>query len=135
MSMAYARSSYRQVDAHPARDIEDPYKVIQVTLAELERSLRVMAEAQKAGNGYPETHMNRAFTAIYILQTSLDFEKGADLATSLFQVYEFCRIQVLKAFRREVDSKLAEALEAIAGIHSAWSEIEPQVQAEGLSGS
>lgn len=135
MSMAFARSSYRQAETYGAQEVEDPHQIISVTLRELERSLGVMKAAQDAERKYPEEHMNRAFTAIYILQTSLDFEKGGEIATSLFQVYEFCRLQIVKAFRREENPQIAEALEAIGGILSAWREIGAQVKSGDISNS
>lgn len=130
MTMAFARSSYRQAETYGAQDVEDPHQIILVTLRELVRSLGVLKAAQEVSNKYPEEHMNRSFTAIYILQSSLDFEQGGEVATSLFQVYEFCRLQVVKAFRREDDVKLADALDAVNGIYSAWSEIGSQVGAK-----
>lgn len=134
MSMAFARTSYRQAETYGAQEVDDPHQIISVTLRELERSLSVLKAAQESARKYPEDHLNRAFTAIYILQTSLDFEKGGDIATSLFQVYEFCRLQVVKAFRREENAQIPEALEAISGILSAWQEIGDQVKGGDASG-
>lgn len=94
---------------------------------ELDRSLAVLVAAQDQERALPDDHMNRCFTALYILQSSLDFEKGGDLAGSLFQIYEYARLQVLKAFRKELDADLEQAKLAIDGIRSAWAEIEDQV--------
>ena len=94
------------------------------------RSLDVLCSAQEQGVPFPDTHLNRCFTAIYILQSSLDYETGGELATSLFQVYEYSRLQVLKAFRREPDPELSQARTAIQGILSAWEEIGPRVDGD-----
>lgn len=126
MTVALARSKYRQAESSGAAQVESPHQVISVTLRELEKSLRVLHAAATAQKSYPEAHLNRAFTAIYILQSSLDFENGGEVANSLFQVYEFARLQVVKAFRREEDANLADASEAISGIYSAWQEIGPK---------
>ena len=82
---------------------------------------------QENGGAYPAKHLNRAFTAIYILQSSLDFEVGGEIATNLFQVYEFCRLQVSDAFARHEEAKLALAAQHIDGICSAWSQIGASV--------
>ena len=130
MSAAFARSKYRQTEATGAPEVESPYRVILITLVELERSLDVLCSAQEQGVPFPDTHLNRCFTAIYILQSSLDYETGGELATSLFQVYEYSRLQVLKAFRREPDPELSQARTAIQGILSAWEEIGPRVDGD-----
>lgn len=128
MSVAFARSKYRQTESTGAPEVESPYRVILVTLGELDKSLDLLCTAQETNVPFPDTHLNRCFTAIYILQSSLDFETGGALATSLFQVYEYCRLQTLKAFRREENPELAQARTAIQGILSAWEEIGPQVE-------
>lgn len=128
MSIALARSRYRQAQSVNAAEVENPHEIILVTLKELERSLSVLAEAHKTGNKAPDDHSSRALTAIYILQSSLDFEKGGDIATSLFQLYEYARQQVLSAMRREETSQIEAASGCIGDILTAWRDIGPQVR-------
>ncbi|PWR02589.1 flagellar biosynthesis protein FliS [Meridianimarinicoccus roseus] len=127
MNVALARTQYRKAESTAAAEQDNPHRIIEVTLRELERSVQVLIAARAAGRSYPDDHLNRGLTAVYILQSSLDFEAGAEIATSLFQVYEFVRIQVLKAFRREPDAQLDDALLAVTEILSAWREIRDQV--------
>lgn len=124
MTIALARSRYRQAEAVGQPRIEDPHAVIAVTLAELTRALDVLAAAISAGRPLPSEPSTRALTAIYILQSSLDFEKGGDIAMSLFELYEYARLQVLKAGRGEAQ-ELDAARAAIADILSAWRQIAP----------
>lgn len=124
MTIALARSRYRQAEAVGQPRIEDPHAVIAVTLAELVRALDVLAAALDAGRPLPSEPCTRALTAIYILQSSLDFEKGGDIAMSLFELYEYARLQVLKAGRGE-GHDLDAARVAIADILSAWRAIAP----------
>ena len=42
--------------------------------------------------------MARSLSSIYALQTSLNFEKGGKIAINLFQLYEYCRAQIIQAF-------------------------------------
>ncbi len=131
MTFANARSSYRKAETIKPVEVTDPHEIIGVTLRELEKSLRTLAAAKEAGNSYPSQHMNRAFTAIYILQSSLDFDQGGEIATNLFRVYEFCRLQVADAFARKPDAKLAESAQHIEGILSAWDQIGDQASDRG----
>lgn len=130
MTAALARSSYRKADSASAQVVDNPHQVISVTLRELKRSLDVLSYHVENKKPCPEMHLNRAFTAVYILQSSLDFEKGGELALNLFQAYEFVRIQLVRAFRREKDADLSTSVEAIDGITEAWMEIAPQVAAQ-----
>lgn len=123
MTFENARSSYRRAETIKPIETSDPHEIIGVTLRELEKSLRILAAAQEAGNAFPSQHLNRAFTAIYILQSSLDFEQGGEIATNLFSVYEYCRLQVADAFARKPGAKLADAATHIDGIMSAWAQI------------
>ena len=126
MSFAFARSRYRQADTIVQETATNPYDVVFVTLKEVSRALGVLAAAQDNGRPLPADHVNRALTAIYILQSSLDFEQGGEIANDLFQLYEFARFHALKAWRGESDARLREAAEAMAGILDAWKQIRPQ---------
>lgn len=122
MTFLNARAQYRRTDTGEALAVESPHGIIMVTLRELERSLRVLAAAEPE-RSYPAQHINRAFTAIYILQSSLDFEKGGEISDNLFSVYEYCRLRVAEAFRREPAPKMAECAEHIASLLEAWQQI------------
>lgn len=129
MSFAYARAAYRQTEKVAPPTAAHPYDIVFQTLKELSRALHVLAEAHAKGAALPAEHMNRGLTAIYILQTSLDFEKGGEIAQDLFQLYEFARFHLLRAWRGEAEPRLREAAEAMSEILSAWQEIGPDVKA------
>lgn len=128
MSFAFARSRYRQADTIVQETATKPYDVVFVTLKELSRALGVLAAAQESARPLPADHVNRGLTAIYILQTSLDFEQGGEIAGDLFQLYEFARFHLLKAWRGEADARIPEAASAIAEILEAWKQIGPQLE-------
>jgi flagellar protein FliS len=130
MTFLDARAQYRRTEAGEALAVESPHGIILVTLRELERSLRVLAAAEP-DRTYPAQHVNRAFTAIYILQSSLDFDKGGDISTNLFRVYEYCRLRVAEAFRREPAPKLVECADHIANLLSAWQEMGTKASNQG----
>jgi flagellar protein FliS len=125
MTFLDARAQYRRTDTGEALAVESPHGIILVTLRELERSLRVLAAAE-ADRTYPVQHVNRAFTAIYILQSSLDFEKGGEISDNLFSVYEYCRLRVAEAFRREASPRMEECAAHVASLLQAWEQIGVQ---------
>ncbi len=127
MTFALALNRYRATEAIALERTEQPYEVVLVTLKELGRALEVLAVSQESGRPYQAEHLNRALTAIYILQTSLDFEEGGDLALDLFQLYEFSRFHVIKAWKNEDDARLRDASDAMAQILAGWREIRQEV--------
>ena len=47
-------------------------------------------------------HFTKALTAIYSLQVSLNFDEGGNnIAVKLFQLYEYCRQQLIKGFSKK----------------------------------
>lgn len=131
MTFASARSTYRQTGNSGVNVPDDPHQIVRVILSELEKSLNVMKASNEAGTEYPPEHVNKALRAIYLLQSSLDFEKGEDIAVSLFELYEYCRQNILAAFRKEDGADIAGSADAISGILDAWTEIGPQVKQVG----
>lgn len=129
MTFMDARAQYRRTEAGSTVLPEDPHQIIQVTLRELERSLNVLARCVEEGRPCPDQHLNRAFTAIYILQSSLDFEKGGEIASNLFSVYEYCRLRVVEAFQREACTGMGQAAQHISAILAAWTEMGARIQA------
>ncbi|NEX45240.1 flagellar protein FliS [Pseudotabrizicola algicola] len=126
MSLHLARQTYKRAaqtdDALPA----DPHAVIGVALAELHSALGTLAAAAELRRPLPPRSMTLALSSIYLLQSSLDFERGGEIATSLFQVYEYCREQVAVAFRDKGEGAdgLARATEFIATLREAWQSMD-----------
>ena len=119
--------------------IKSPYEVISVILNQLHRNIHLMIleidkkkafkisrrfenlkETQKAISKY----FVKCLTTIYSLQTSLDFEKGGKIATNLFQLYEFCRLQIIDAFRYDKNDGLKKSYDALSQIVLAWDTME-----------
>ena len=106
-------------------------EVVAAILNELERSMIIVADSiERTTEWRPKEqdlkiknkHFTKALTAIYSLQTSLNFDEGEKIAVQLFQLYEYCRKQLIKGFTNKVVSGIRKAAEAIKGILEAWEE-------------
>ena len=111
--------------------VRDGKEIIGAILHELERSMNIVADSiEKTKNWKPEQkdldkknkHFTKALTAIYSLQTSLNFDEGEQIAIKLFQLYEFCRLQLIKGFSNKVVEGIRKAACAIKDIMLAWQE-------------
>jgi flagellar protein FliS len=60
---------------------------------------------------------------IHVLATSLDFDKGGEVAISLAQLYEWSRRRIIEASRDNIAAYLEEVLGAISEIADAWRSI------------
>ena len=69
---------------------------------------------------------SKALTIIYSLQVSLDFDKTPEIAKNLFQIYEYCRVQIIEALLKKTISGLSKAINALEDILDGWREIKPE---------
>ena len=68
-------------------------------------------------------NLSKSLSIIYGLQTSLDFEKALDIATNLFQLYEYCRHEIIKGFSQKIEEGIIKAIDVIKQIMEGWEEI------------
>ena len=66
---------------------------------------------------------SKALAIIYTLQSSIDFEKDLNIAKSLFQIYEFTRIALIREFKTCHVEKSLLAVSALQDIRDTWKEI------------
>jgi flagellar secretion chaperone FliS len=122
MNLILARSTYIQDHKVQVTDISDPHTTILLVMQELNKNLRKIGDAATTRSHLRSAFTN-AFTAIYILQTSLDFARGGEIAENLFRLYEYCRQQLLKAFSRKQDHNLGACVVLLDEIIEAWEGI------------
>ena len=67
--------------------------------------------------------LKNALTILYTLQSSVDFEKDLNVAKSLFQVYEYTRINLIEEFKSCKVNKSINALTALTEIRDSWKSI------------
>ena len=109
--------------------VKSPYEIVKVILNELQRNIHLMIleiDKKKAfiiSRKFNEVkncqksiskYLVRCLTTIYSLQISLDFEKGGTIATNLFQLYEFCRTQVIDSFSKSSNEGLKKSYDALS---------------------
>ena len=81
--------------------IEDAHAAITVCLDTLLHNLKILKEMPSSGTELFNKVSSKCLTAIYILQSSLDFEKGRTIAESLFKLYEYVKYQVLAKSKKK----------------------------------
>ena len=123
MNYALARSKYIHDHRVQVNDISDPHATILVVMQELNKNLRKIADPENRALDLRE-QFTKAFTAIYILETSLDFARGGEIAENLFRLYEYCRHQLLQAFASKKDNSLDSCVVMLDEIIQSWEAIK-----------
>ena len=68
-------------------------------------------------------NLSKSLSIIYGLQTSLDFDKALEIANNLFQLYEYCRHEIIKGFSGKIEDGIIKAIDIIKQIMEGWEEI------------
>jgi len=118
---------------------KNPYEVVKLILQELSRTMQILSEdiekkkqldiKQQSGDLLSlqksiSKNVTRSLTTIYSLQTSLDFDKGGKIATGLFQLYEYCRVQIISGFTKSINDGIIKAKKALDQMLSAWNNMQ-----------
>ena len=118
---------------------KNPYEVVKLILQELSRTMQILSEdiekkrqldIKKQSDDMLSLqksiskNVTRSLTTIYSLQTSLDFDKGGNIATGLFQLYEYCRVQIISGFTKSINDGIIKAKKALDQILSAWNNMQ-----------
>ena len=70
--------------------------------------------------------VNRSMEILIELTSSLDRERGGELALRLAQLYDYMRSRLLDANVQQSDEPLAEVLSLLATLAEAWQAVESQ---------
>ena len=73
--------------------------------------------------GQKSKNLTKSLSIIYGLQTSLDFDKALEIANNLFQLYEFCRHEIIKGFSQKIEDGIIKAIDVIRQIMEGWEEM------------
>ncbi len=115
---------------------KNPHEIVKLVLTELSRTMKMISDDIDKKKNFISNedsldlvnlqktiskNVTRSLTTIYSLQTSLDFEKGGKIATGLFQLYEYCRVQIISGFTKSINDGIIKAKNALDQIISAWN--------------
>ena len=113
-----------QNNSVPNPQIDDAHGAISVCLETLLHNLKVLADKPPHGSELFNRVSSKCLTAIYILQTSLDFEKGAVIAENLFKLYDYVKFQVIANSKSSEDADIDQAVSIISEIYGSWKTIK-----------
>ena len=138
MSKNYKKmtDAYKTTERTALVETEDPHQLVLVMFDALIKSIEVYLEnldVKTADLELRSKQFSRALTIIYSLQSSLDFEKGGDIADNLFQTYEFARQMIIGSIKDMDETGPKRALGLLTEIREAWAQMGEQLRNDKCS--
>ena len=78
---------------------------------------------EKKNARHKSKNLTKSLSIIYGLQTSLDFDKALEIANNLFQLYEYCRQEIIRGFSQKIEDGIVKAIDVVKQIMEGWEEI------------
>ena len=104
----------------------NPHKIIEEVLMDLKKNMETLAysiDHEPIISSVKSRSFSKSLTAIYILQSSLDYEKGGEIAENLYNIYEFCKKGIMQGFTKKNSKFILDAIPPIDEILEGWKEI------------
>jgi flagellar secretion chaperone FliS len=122
--MSYGIKAYKAVGIKDDLAVADPHRVIQLLM---QGALENLANAKgcierKDFAGKSQT-ISKAMAIISSLQQSLDMDAGAEISDNLAALYDFMVNHLILASRENSIEKVADVIELLLTIKSAWDQI------------
>ena len=117
---------YQSTERNALAETEDPHKLVLIMFDALIKSMEIYIEnidVKTADLELRSKHFSRSLTIIYSLQSSLDFEKGGEIAANLFQTYEVARQMVIGSIKDMDSDGPKRAVSLLADIREAWAQM------------
>ena len=119
-----AQARYSSIDVTSRIEGASPHRLVSILFDELLKALDAMSAAQKRGDiGQRGSRQSRALAILSGLETSLDFDKGGEIAKGLAAIYREARRLVIVAADANDPAPIEQAKEMLREIASAWDGI------------
>ena len=118
--------AYSNSEKKAVIEAEDSHAMVLLLFDELIKTARIFSKNINADTGDLELRsetMSKALTIIYALQSSLDFERGGEIAENLYRLYEYTREQILIDNKSGEATGILVAISSLEDIREAWVEI------------
>lgn len=115
---------YAAVDTNSRVEGATPHQLVRILFDELILALDASALALKAGDRHKcIDRQTRALSILHALETSLDFERGGEIAVNLATIYRESRRRIIQATATGDAAPMETARGFISDIAEAWKQI------------
>lgn len=119
-----AARRYAAVHSGSRTEGATPHGLVKILFDELLLALDAAALAERQGDRMKVSDKQaRAMSILFALESSLDFDKGGDVAAGLAQIYREARRLLLVGAKERSADPVDQARAIVAEIADAWSQI------------
>lgn len=130
-TQGYAKAAgnrYAAVDAGSKVEGATPHMLVKILFDELMLSMEASAIAMRGDDSRKaRDKQTRALTILHALESSLDYERGGEIAVNLAVIYREVRRRLLAAVPEKDSDKALSAHWIIGEIADAWNQIADKI--------
>ena len=101
MFFEQAKRSYERNESNFLENIENNHEIVRLILKELHKYLIIITSGEKIDLTMQARHYAKAHTAIHLLLSSLDPEKGGKICENLASLYLYVQEQLVQGRDRD----------------------------------
>ena len=118
-----AKRSYERQEANFVEQIEDHHEIVRLIFKELRKNLIIIVSDEEIDLGKQARHNAKAHTALHLLLSSLDSEKGGEISQNLAGLYLYVQQQLIEGRDREGFKGDPKIVEIVTDLLEAWENI------------
>ena len=119
----HAKRSYELQENNFIENTENPHEIVRLILKELQKNLIIITSDQKIDLSKQARHYAKALTALHLLLSSLDPEKGGEISNNLAGLYLYIQQQLIQGRGRDGFKGDANILGIVTDLLEAWEQI------------
>ena len=115
-----AKRSYELQEVNFVENIEDNHEIVRLIIKELQKNLKIIVSEEKIDLSKQARHYAKAHTALHLLLSSLDPEKGGEISENLAGLYLYVQQQLIEGRDREGFKGDPNIVEIVTDLLEAW---------------
>ena len=118
-----AKRSHERNESNFLENIESNHEIVRLILKELQKNLIIITSGEKIDLTMQARHYAKAHTALHLLLSSLDPEKGGEISENLASLYLYVQRQLVEGRDRDGFEGDPNIVEIVADLLEAWEQI------------
>ena len=118
-----AKRSYALQEVTFAENIDNKHEIVRLIIKELQKNLIIITSGEKIDLSKQARHYAKAHTALHLLLSSLDPEKGGDISNNLAELYIYVQQQLIEGRDRDGFKGDVNIVGIVTDLLEAWEQI------------
>ena len=118
-----AKRSYERNESNFLENIENNHEIVRLILKELHKNLIIITSGDKIDLAMQARYYTKAHTALNLLLSSLDPEKGGEISENLASLYLYVQRQLVEGRDRDGFKGDPNIVDIVADLLEAWEQI------------